>query len=141
MKIVLKVILLLATVVVSGCGINMPERTKMAVSPKNVIGEWKYPLTTNAGEAHIIFHEDGSYELTVVNNLTKSTTTRQGKWELDEANLTLTPFYCLVFHDPTKLEQHDSTSCFFTETEQHTLALFGGDSFDPDNWVILSRVK
>ena len=137
----LKIILLLTTLVVTGCGINMPERTKMAVLPKDVIGEWKYPLTTNAGEAHIVFHEDGHYELTVANTLTKSRATKQGKWSLDQANLTLTPFYCLVFHDPTKLEQYDSTSWFFTETEQHTLALFGGDSFDPDNWVILSRVK
>jgi hypothetical protein len=140
-KTALKIILLVTLWVMSGCGINMPERTKKAVLPKDVIGEWKYPLTTDSGEAHIIFHEDGRYDLIIANTHAGWTTSKQGRWTLEQADLVLTPFYCLTFVEPTKLEQYQAISWFFTETDQHTLALFGGDSFDADNWLILSRVK
>lgn len=141
MKAAINIALLLATFVLSGCGINMPEATKKIASPEDVVGEWKYPLTTSSGEAHIIFRSDGFYDLTVVNTRTKTTTSKKGTWKLDGSSLILTPFYALNFIDPTKLEQHDSITWFLTDIDNHTLAPFGGDCIDPDNWGVLSRIK
>ena len=117
-----------------------PKPTTKTVLPSDITGTWRYPLMFKSGHALLSLRDDGTYELRIESK-PLGVITKQGKWTLDKADLTLTPFWTVSPIDPNKIEQRDSMSWFVTDVSPTAKALYGGDCVDPDYWRIIPRTK
>ena len=126
--------LLVATLVLPGCPGGslggVPEPTKKAVKPEDMIGKWQFK--TSRGTVTLLFRPDGRLTQTVSAPKEASATT-EGTWKLDSPNVTVEGYVSL---DTGKSEGMP----WYMVDDGDRLALFGGDIPDPDFWVAMKRL-
>ena len=140
MKRQLVIFVVLAFIV--GCGrIGMPPPTDKPVIGSDIHGTWEYSGMYHRGLAQITFHTNNTF--THVINFEDSGTivTNHGQWALDGPTIDLTPFWTTYDGNPHAPEKYSSASWWVTSWYAAGLAPFGGDSPDPDQWSVFSRVE
>ena len=121
--------------VLVGCGLGIPQPTEQQVLDKDVAGTtWQYRGAAPATNCEITFNGDRTYSL--VHCQPGSVVTNSGGWMLSRSYLEL---FAFGGSSPT-FEGHRTVRWWFTDLSTNRVVLFGGDSFNPRQWVRLSRI-
>jgi hypothetical protein len=130
-----------AASILTGCGVGMPPPTQKPVALSDVAGEWQYGGMYPGDRARITFDTNGTFVL-IMRYDSGAAFTNRGTWALSGADLELTPFWTTAIGGtPKRLEQHERSRWWITDWYTKSLAPFGGDSLDPDQWTLLGRVQ
>jgi hypothetical protein len=138
----IQIAILIAIVFTAGCGhIGMPPPTDDPVSGSDIHGTWSYRGFYPDGRVQITFHTNNTFTHVMNFKNSGTTITNHGKWSLDGAHIDLSPFWVTNFGNPQALKKIPSNRWWVTSWYTSSLAPFGGDSTDPDQWFGMSRVK
>jgi hypothetical protein len=121
-----------------GCGVGMPPPTTQEVTVTDIAGPWEYTDTFGRDKAQITFDTNGTFALVFLS--TQSPMTNSGTWSLtDSSHLKMTPFWTSSMRTRGSYDEHESITWWITSWYTKGVAPFGGDSVDPDQWVVLWR--
>ena len=133
------VAVIVVAVTLAGCGVGMPPPTKKPVTVSDIAGGWQYAAA--AGGGLITFDSNGTYVLILRHQGSGNGWTNKGTWTLQGADLMLSPFWTMDISGAPRIDQREQVRWWITDWYGKTLAPFGGDSLDPDQYRLLERVK
>jgi hypothetical protein len=119
----------------AGCGLGTPQPTQQEVLQKDLVGTtWRYQGAAPATNCEITFNTNATYSL--VRCQPGSAVTNSGWWNVSSPYLELFP----ADRFSPAFERHTPVRWWFIPVSANQVALFGGDSLNPKQWVVLSKV-
>ena len=125
----------------SNHGAHHPPWPERAVMPKDVLGTWHYRGAAPWIVCDITFNTNGTYSL--IHRGPKTASTNAGRWEVapGDAGVYLSPFFASSTWGNGAIDKADVVQWWVTSVSSNAAAPFGGDSFDPRRWAVLSTAR